>query len=162
MVMIPIFEQDPLPDQLSELIIQAMDDFFSLDKFIYYPSWGDWHEFVENLMVEGEDTRDRCAVGLAGAVMANTLGIEHNASVTPSDFLPMYNIADKLCALDEAQHGRWENALTFLGAHVPSYAREALKDIPPPDNQYFADWWRFDLYVSSLSERRRQLARLGL
>ena len=160
MVTIPIFEQDQLPDQLSELISQAIDDFFSLDQFVYYPSWCDWHEFVE-LMVEGEDTRDRCVVGLAGAVIANTLGIDQNASVTPRDFLPMDNIVNKLCALDAAQKGHWESALQFLGVDVQPSDREAIKAIPAPDNPYFADWWRFDIYVSSLVDRSRQLAALG-
>ncbi len=101
-------KQIKLPSKPSELILLALKDLRAVEKSKkYVVEMGEWHT---------PDYRDgKCAVCLAGAVMAKTLKVSVH-----DDMLP-YRMGindDKLRALDYFREGYVQGAFRYLGITV--------------------------------------------
>ena len=94
-----------LPDKASELIRVALKDLEACEKSEKYHIYmGTWHE--------PEPTERPCAVCLAGAVMAQSLGAKTSEMYEPVDFDENEN---KLEALNEFRDGDLAAAFEWLG-----------------------------------------------
>ena len=147
----------PPPEKLSDLIDIAIADAHRLDHAAYTPAWSTWHE---PRPVDG-----KCAVCLAGAVIAGTLGCPAGTAIRMSE---LSSITDErwrraLLALDSAREGHWAQALSTLRKTTVDYSvRIDLHRIPPPDKFMFNGWDHFDSHLTSLATRAKQLRKLGL
>lgn len=109
-----------LPDKPSDLIEVGLRDLEKIEKTPGYSvDMGDWHSFY----ADTEDSPVLCHVCLAGAVMAQTLGVPNDVDTTPYDMRDRIGgdkaLANKLLALDSFRVG---------------YVREGVcdMDIEPP------------------------------
>jgi hypothetical protein len=98
-----------LPDKPSELLTLALADLESVESDPRYVIDMDlWHK----------PYRDRCAVCLAGAVIARTMGESPRVMLTVADFPEA--ISPKLFALNDFRMGYISLALSDLGIRKPS------------------------------------------
>lgn len=155
------------PERLSDLIDLAITDVGRLDRTTYTPHPGHWHEPTDN---------GRCAICLAGSVIAGTLKCPQDKSAEvlydhddpDSD---QVNIVDRkwqlaLWALDDARQGLWADAydiLTIDDAPAPTEdILHGLDQIPVPERPEFEDWTDFDIHLKSLASCADELRKLGL
>ncbi len=97
-----------LPDKPSELIRLALKDLEACERSPnYFVDMDTWHKPLFG----------QCAVCLAGAVMARTLGINRDADVSPPDLGAATD--DRLSALDALRLGEIGEALVNLNIARP-------------------------------------------
>lgn len=124
---------DTLPDKLHELLALALADFDIISKTPGYEvDMSSWHEADSNT--------GKCAVCLAGAVMANTLKVQKHISMSINDVYDS-NLATKLRTLDSLRGGYVNDALAAL-------RREQTADFSYPEPEayhYNPLQWRKDM-----------------
>ncbi len=102
-------DQPKLPTKLSELLLLAVADAKKCEAMpeTYVLEMLDWH------LPEQIDDRltGKCAVCMAGAVIAQTLGADPSKELMPCDY--EYNSA--LCAIDEMRCASFSNAADSIG-----------------------------------------------
>ena len=132
-----------LPNTLHGLLRVAIDDARNLDRIKYQPEYSRWHEPLGT---------DRCAVCLAGAVIAGSMGLSPSVFCDPLEFeRPVYR---KLQALNEMRTGYF--CLAWRVLHevgfqpVPEAVIEAFDSVPTPNAADFVDWDEFDIHLESL------------
>lgn len=92
-----------LPNKLSACIRVALADLRKVEADERYRvDMATWHTPIG----------DRCAVCLAGAVMAGTLGLRHGVSTYPGAF--GNDTADRLYALDACREGDVQSAIEYV------------------------------------------------
>ena len=102
-----------LPDKPSELIRVALADLEKCEADKRYAIYmGRWHEPLNDVVRTGVDGHV-CAVCLAGAVMAQSLGTPVEASAEPVA-LKSHDIVNKLYALDDFRIGDIEDGLSTM------------------------------------------------
>ncbi len=103
-----------LPDKLSALLRVAVADARKIEATPgYVLAMQTWHEPITADDFEGtDDMVGKCAVCMAGAVMAQTFGAAPTDDVVPGDYA-----ADrfKLLAIDDMRTGQFGYALRTLG-----------------------------------------------
>lgn len=90
-----------LPDTLWELIDTALTDLKKCEQLPdkYRIDMWVWHEYGEETL----EVSGRCSVCLAGAVLAQTCGIEYTRSLVPGELDP--DTKKKLYAIDSVRNG---------------------------------------------------------
>ena len=107
-----------LPDKPSELIRIALKDLEACELDPKYQiNMNSWHATIDG----------KCAVCLAGAVMARTLGISPTRDVAPEDLES--DLKHRLCALDCLRTGRVQFALHALGIAQPPKLPETVTTV---------------------------------
>ena len=162
----------PPPAKLSDLIELAISDARKLDRDAYIPKGSTWHRPDPN--------NERCAVCLAGIVIAGTLGCSKNTWVTEiseSDDSAgdgadpqstTVTITDPrwsgaLMALDAAREGDWLIAFDSLYGRFPEHGiRDKVEGIAKPDMAAFTNWEQLETHLASLSACAEQLRELGI
>ncbi len=113
-----------LPNKLSELLRLAVRDAQAVEANpLYRLDMAVYHEPIAN---EDEETGERteyCAVCMAGAVMANTLGADPDCETGPSEF----GETEQLYAIDNLRSGDLDDAFASLDLD-PDPAQEAAAD----------------------------------
>jgi hypothetical protein len=125
-----------LPEKLSDLIDLALDDLEKVERDPRYVlKMTVWHSSLDY------DMESRCAVCLAGSVIAKTLEVPPNKSVLPIDFDEHTKV--RLEALDNLRCG---------------YLREAARSVNLPDLGSIPQWQPNVLGITGLKESIRNLA----
>ena len=107
-----------LPDKPSDLIRLGLKDLEACERSRnYFVNMNTWHEPLFG----------KCAVCLAGAVMAKTLGIDRDDDVSPSELGAATD--DRLSALDCLRVGSLGVALRGLGIDKPPQLPEAVATV---------------------------------
>ena len=118
-----------LPEKPSELILIALKDLRAAEESEKYDiNMGDWHNPpVPNIYGDGDI--DKCAVCLAGSVMAFSLEGDIKHWYIPNDFLEEQG---KLISLDEFRLGQihWGLKAFFEDAHFNCASIQSKVDIP--------------------------------
>ena len=136
-----------LPTTPSELIRAALADLHACehdDRYVVDMGW--WHEPVYNYDYE------TCAVCLAGAVMAQTLGLPDDLDIDDDDLEQYGRVGDRLRALDCFRRGRIKEGLDMVGyddadklsEEWQQYASVAKYDKSNPD--------KFHVHMNSLAD----------
>jgi len=113
--------EDTLPDTLSGLLTLALDDLAKCDADLrYIVDMGSWHE---------PDRQGRCAVCLAGAVMAKSLGYPHS-SLFPSSFSG--SLRCKMEALNCLRKGECIDAWRWLNEFSERWRPFELQQVSIP------------------------------
>ena len=124
------------PERLSDLIELAINDGSKLDPAYYEPRWNQWH------WGWGEGPHwSRCAVCLAGAVIAGTLHASPVLDLRPGDFGPDWQRA--LMDLEEVRRGNFG----MIDYYRLTFDRKRL---PAPEYPHFRDWPSFERHLESL------------
>ena len=132
-----------LPATMAGLLETAICDSRKLNKLFYYPHFEEWHQGHSHTL------SSFCEVCLAGSVIARTLQVSAEDSISPSSF-------DKrthhlLLALDDMRNGDWLYAFLRIYSQMPSDAlEEKLQHIPIPDCIEFSGWKQFEAHLASL------------
>lgn len=116
-----------LPSKPSELIRVALKDLAAVEKMKneYEIDMGEWHS-------GRNESRDKCAVCLAGSVLVQSLGFRENEDVAPEDFPKA--IEHKLLAIDSFRMGEIEQAFDQLGRRLPVLLAPTVLTTPYSDN----------------------------
>ena len=108
----------PPPAKLSDLILLAIKDARALDRSIYWPDYGVWHEI--EVVANPVEPYVECHVCLAGAVIAETLGERPETTITGlSQVRSDWEFA--LDALDCVRRGRYESAFMYLHPNLSDF-----------------------------------------
>ena len=132
-----------LPNTLHGLLRVAIDDARKLDRIKYRPVWNQWHEPLST---------NRCAVCLAGVVIAGSMGLSPSVSCDPIYF--ERPVDRKLQALNDMRMGyffvawRGLHEVGFRSLTEPSI--KAFDSVPIPDAAGFSGWDDFDIHLESL------------
>jgi len=135
-----------LPNLPSVLIRLALDDLEAVERDPRYVVWmGMWHQPISNgrFLNYFQTDRDVCAVCLAGAVMARSLGFSPDQDLTPSQ---VPSEVRSLHSLDYFRTGAVAEALEHLGFQLPP---NQSKRVHIPD---------YDLYPDDFKAALRDLA----
>lgn len=146
---------DPvLPRKPSELIRVAIADAQDLDRDIYVPSYGDWHQPTAG---------GQCVICDAGTVMAGTLAIPSERNASPwelaSDGTVHPRDASALSALDAIRSGNYASALHCLGHEQNDYE---LSNIPRGRRGEYTNWDEFRDHMAEMEEIADAFEDLGL
>ena len=107
--------KDTLPETLHELLKVALDDLEVVrGKKKYKISMRNWHE--------GGWDSFKCAVCLAGSVMARLIDYDYETDLDPEDF--QESIDKKFCAIDELR--TFELKKAFIWLYVDRFRRASL------------------------------------
>ena len=144
---------DQLPDTRHELLTLAVADARSLKRSDCLPGFGDWHT---------PKGHGRCAICLAGAVLAGPLGCSPIEEAKP--WLLSYLYQRKLEALADARCGNWIEAILHMHLRMPPRGIfQRLVHLPSPRCSRFSGWEPFDAHrqplesiVPSLREIERE------
>ena len=153
----------------SELLRVVLDDYKSIDRDLYYPYAGRFHE------AEGWDYpprwKGKCIVCDAGMVMAGTLGGNPNSDIYPRDYDE--EIEARLDAIDSLRNGELVDALHLLSFgsdpteddELPDDVLEAAEVFEalydPPDFESFDGWNDMDQHAQSLETYIKRLEKHG-
>ena len=129
------------PRRLSDLIEMAIREARSLDRDIYEPNAGEWH------LPSGQT----CIVCLSGAIIARTLGEDHEREAVPEDYHEE-EWTKALFALNEVREGEYGHALIFMGKKLPEPPEDFRWRYPQPRNQDFQTWEELDDHMASLED----------
>ena len=144
-----------LPTVLSDLIALAISDARKLDREVYVPDFTEWHSPITDPEEEGE-----CAICLAGAVIAGTLGLPPTA---PHYFGSCeYPDANAIRALEFVRCGGWEAACDALGVSLTDRQRKSFNVLGETQFRFFDDWDEFDAHLASLEGILPRLRAIGL
>ena len=149
-----------LPPMPWDLIRAATADARALDRSLYVPYFGAWHNPI--LLDEDDDARERpaCEVCTAGAVIARTLERRANVPYEPSDF--DQGTAAKLAALNSFRQGHIVTAYQYLDRERPR--RSVKLDIicdRLANSSAFTDWQQFKVNLDALDDLADELERLA-
>ena len=138
-----------LPDKLSELIRVAVWDLIKTEQmpYLYRINMYAWHDY--------SDLDNKCHVCLAGAVMAQTIGVPH-ATMLPDDVIMLNrddDDEDKLFALDEIRKGSVGAALSYMMMDSP------FDDLIRPVTEYERDSGQFKQDLLKIAD---ELGEMGL
>lgn len=125
---------------LAVLLRIAVADGRALDRSRYVPFYGSWHRGTEAM------PNTRCRVCLAGGVLAGTVGLSPEKSVT--DIYRMRDVS-ALYALDHARTGDYTRAYASLGHFDRARAVERAT-LRYPSAALFDGWPEFDEHLHSL------------
>ena len=148
-----ITEHIALPSTMAGLLETAIRDARKLDRGNYHPHHAQWH---------CSDERPTCEICLAGCLIAGTLRVGPDYTVSANSFSP--RAKRLLVALDDMRIGHWTGAFYHVyGVDAHESLRVCLKDIPTPDPYYFIGWLAFNRHLDSLEKllpRLRQIDRI--
>ena len=106
-----------LPDKPSALIRLSLSDLKACEKAGYDVDMGSWH--IGATWLYGEETKWKpCAVCLAGALMAQSLGLDNELTRSPMDFDT--KTEKVLCAIDAFRGGYIASGFIYLGLDRPN------------------------------------------
>ena len=132
-----------LPNTLHGLLRVAIDDARKLDRIKYRPECSRWHEPLST---------DRCAVCLAGAVIAGSMGVSPSVSCDPIEFERFVYM--KLQALNDMRAGyffvAWRGLHALGFRSLPEAVIKAFDSVPTPNAVEFSGWDDFDIHLESL------------
>ena len=142
-----------LPSSMAGLLETAINDARRLDRKTYFPHHGQWHCATDS---------NSCEVCLAGSLIAGTLRIGANYTVSANSFST--RAKRLLIALDNMRIGHWNGAFYHVYyRHAGASLRKSLKSIPTPNPYHFSSWPNFDCHLDSLEQllpRLRQVDRI--
>ena len=172
--------KDSLPDKLSELLEVAINDLLSLDRDKYIPIWDQWHtpgqtwrqalaEMDENIEIDSKDNIP-CAVCLAGAVIANSVGasptsfIDVTEDVTFGDnhLIDEHDLIQKLMALDFLRSGSIARACTTMGIELTLEQEAHFDSMYYNTGCAFTDWPTAENHMEKMSKLVTELKEIGL
>lgn len=142
-----------LPSSMAGLLEAAIKDARRLDRKTYFPHHGQWHCATNS---------NSCEVCLAGSLIAGTLRVGSNYTVSANSFST--RAQRLLVALDDMRIGHWTGAFYHVyGVDADASLRKSLKSIPNPDPYCFIGWPAFVRHLDSLEQflpRLRQIDRI--
>lgn len=129
-----------LPNTLNGLLAVAVSDAKSINRRLYVPHFGYWHE---------PEVDGRCGVCLAGCVIAGSLQHSRSSEVSFRHLQPP--VRNKIEALDKMRIGSFSKAYRTLYGHKPSNTiRARLDALPGPHQPFFFGWRQFNSHIRSL------------
>ena len=159
--MIEVTQQ--VPDRLSQLIRMAIQDGRKvLNQDDLTPEFSVWHEW--------QSVEKKCAVCLAGAVIANTLGANPTTNVRPTELPEEWRRA--LWALDYIRTGDYNTAIAYFYRSDDDYGEEQtaltklglayLEEWESPDYMDFVNHKQFAQHLDSLEHIANTFEEVGL
>ncbi|MCY4431131.1 MAG: hypothetical protein OXC11_12170 [Rhodospirillales bacterium] len=150
--------------KLSELVTLAVNDARGLDRTVYVPRYNEWHG--RRYVFDGDDHRliqeAKCAVCLAGAVIAGRELAGIQQTICPSDVADSYGdyrLYRRLMALDSVRLGNfYAAAQQMIDSRNEPIAldcrlAEALRAIDAPPAATFDTWSEFEQHLTDLEQR---------
>ena len=131
---------NPITEDLHELLAAAVRDARHLNPHCYYPSFMRWHRTRMN---------GHCEICLAGSLIARTYRSSPRLDISPAMF--SLDIRHKLYAVDDMRNGRWPSAYMVLYQRsAPPAIENRLLSLPYPAHADFKGWLSFIAHLDAL------------
>ena len=135
-----ILDPFKLPDTMNGLLVTALNDARSLDRYRYMPNWEQWHNST---------IRSSCEVCLAGSIIARSFRMPPENDIHPVLFSDL--TFQKLEAVESMRSGDWWHAFVCVYDGPPNDAAEKLiLSLDAPRKGDFSGWDEFETHLESL------------